>query len=164
MLTVSSVVLCLLLIHLFQCLEAIVHQFDGLVNILLRYVVSEMELGHALRDSDDGEQRSRGDVHVADLLLALSLELSLFDIACDDVLMQLVRDHWLEGLCLCDKRSHDLGINPVGIHDRRVQFLMHRCDMLCQLLVHFRVCFVQEKEDQVESGEQGGREVDVLVR
>jgi hypothetical protein len=54
-LLISSHVGFLLLIHLLQSLEAEVHQLDSLVYVWLSDCVSELEFGHGLRDSDNGE-------------------------------------------------------------------------------------------------------------
>ena len=61
-----------------------------------------MEFGHGLRDSDEGQQGSRGHVSVTQLFFALSLELSFFDVSCNDVVVQLGWDRGGEGLGVSD--------------------------------------------------------------
>ena len=89
--------------QILQRLHGVVHQVDGCINILLAHGVSEMELGLSLRDTDDGQQGSWGDVHVARFLLAFSLELSLFDVSGNDVVMQVSWDVRVEGLGISDE-------------------------------------------------------------
>lgn len=94
-LLISSVVRFLfVLVDLFQGLEAVVHQLNGLVNVGLGHDISEVEFGHGLGYSYDGKQGTWGDVHVTYLFFAFSLELSLLDISCNYVLMKVVRDSW----------------------------------------------------------------------
>ena len=83
-----------------QTSDTVVHQFESLVDVILDYFVSEVELGHGLRNSDDGEESSWSDVHVADFLGAFSLELSLLDILGDDVVVQVWWNGWVEGLSM----------------------------------------------------------------
>lgn len=107
-----------------------------------------MEFGHGLRNSNDSKEGTRRDIHVADLLLALPLELSLFDIARYDVLVQLVGNHWSVGLSFGNEGSHGFGVDLVLLINLwRMQLLMHRGDMHGQALVHFRVGFVEKQED-----------------
>jgi len=84
-----------------------VHEPDRDVNVWLGHNGSELELGHCLGYSDDGQECTWCDVHVADFVLAFSLELSLFDVSCHDVLVQLSWDLRLVGLCLGNERPHD---------------------------------------------------------
>lgn len=93
--------------QILQSVHAEVHQVDSCVNIILADGVSEMELGLSLRDTDDGQQCSWSDVHVARFFFAFSLELSLFDVSGNDVVMQIGWNIWVEGLSVGDKGSHD---------------------------------------------------------
>ena len=74
-----------------------------MVNIFLAYQSSEVELGHCLRYSDDSKECSGGDVHVADFLLALSLQLTLLNVASHNVLVKCLRDDRLKLLSLRDE-------------------------------------------------------------
>lgn len=141
-LLISSLGLLLFLVHLLQSLETEVHKFYGLVYVRLCNSVSELELGHWLRDSNDGKQRSRSYIHVTHLLLAFSLEFSLFNISCHNILVQIVWDNWIECLCLSNERTHDLGIYLIIVRDRSIQLLMNLCDMLCQPFIHFSVSLI----------------------
>ena len=153
-LLISSDILLLFLVDFLQGLEAEVHQLDCMVHVGLRHSVSEMELGHSLRNSNDCQQSPRRNVHVTDLFLAFSLELSLFDVAGHDVLVQLVWDHWLVSLRLCNKGPHNLRINHVIVLQWSIQLLMNFSDVLGQFSVDVNICLVQEKEDQVKSREK----------
>ena len=86
-----------------ECSETVVHELDGVVDVALLHLVAEVELRHGLRDSNDAEQCSRSDVHVADFLLALSLQLTLLDVASHNVLVKCLRDDRLKLLSLRDE-------------------------------------------------------------
>lgn len=125
-LTLILLVDLVFLVHLFEGLETVVHQFDRHIYVGLSNFISEVELGHGLRDSDDSEQGTRSNVHVAYFFLAFSLELSLLDVSCHDILMQLVRNNRFEGLGLGNERPHGLRINLVfGICNWSMQLLMY---------------------------------------
>ena len=109
-LTELSLVL-VLVIHVLQGGETEIDQLDSLVNILLLNEVSELELSHSLRDSDDSQQGSWGDVGVAQVLISISLELSLLNISRNDVVMELSWDCWVECLGVGNEGSHRLSIN-----------------------------------------------------
>ena len=86
----------------FQRSEAEVHELDCAVNVLLVYIVSEVELRQSLANSDDGKQSSGCDVGVAHLGSAFSLELSFLNVSSDDVVVQLCRNRWCESLSVCN--------------------------------------------------------------
>lgn len=163
-LLVSPVDFGVFLVEFFERLETVVHQFDGLVHVSLRHEVTEMEFGHGLRNSDDGEEGSRSDVHVADLRFAFPLEFSFLDVAGHDVLVKFVWDCRLEGLRLGNKRPHNLRINFIGCVHRCVQLLMDHRNVLSQLRVHCLVSLIQKKENQIKPGEQSSGQIDVLMR
>lgn len=102
-LTISPIRFSFILVDLLECLKTVVHQFDRLVHVWLRHIVSEVEFGHRLGYSDNGEQRPGSYIHVTYLLLTFPLELSLLDVSCYDVLMEVVWNHGLVGLCFGDE-------------------------------------------------------------
>ena len=88
LLTSRVLLLVLRLVQAIQRSQTEVHKLNSMVDIALLHLITEVELGHGLRNSNDAKQRSRRDVHVADFLLAFSLQLALFDVAGDDVLVE----------------------------------------------------------------------------
>jgi hypothetical protein len=127
-----------------------VHQVDSCVNILLANGIPEMEFGLSLRNTDDCEQCSWSDVHVARFLFAFSLELSLFDVSGNDVVMQISWDIWVEGLSVGDEGTHGFLVDLGTLWS--FQFLMNLGNVDGKLGVHSHVSFIEEKEDHVESG------------
>lgn len=87
--------------------------------------VSEVKSGKRLRDSDDTQEGSWGDVHVAYFVAAFSLELSFLTVLGNYVIVKLWRNDWLECLGLGYEGSHYFRwyLEIVG-HCRSSQFLM----------------------------------------
>jgi len=138
------------IIQVLQSVHTEVHQVDSSVNILLADGVSEMEFGLRLGNTDDSQQCSWGDVHVARFLFAFSLELSLFDISGNDVVMQISRDVWVEGLSVGDEGTHNILADLRFL--RSFQSLMDLSYVNSKFCIHSHVSFIEEKEDHVESG------------
>ena len=81
-----------------QASDTVVHQFESLIHIVLDNLVSEVEFGHRLGNSDDGKERSWGDVHITDKFRALSLELSFLNIFSNNIVVKISGNSWVEGL------------------------------------------------------------------
>ena len=137
--------------NLLQSLEAVVHQLDRVINIQLGDLVSEVEFGHRLGYSDDSEQGTRSNVHIAELFFAFALVLSLLDVSRDDVLVKVVRDRWIVSLGLGNKGAHDFCFNFVLVLLRCIEFLMDPGYMLGQLGIELSIMLIKKKEDQIES-------------
>lgn len=114
-----------------QTSDAIIHELQRLINILLLNLGSEMEFGHGLGDSDDSEECSGGDIHVAYLIISFSLEFSFFHVLCHNVIVKLSRNIWVVGLSMRNEGTHRFSFNsPCILVDRCLHGLMDLCDML----------------------------------
>lgn len=96
-----------------------------------------MELGHGLRDSDDGQKGSWSDVGVAQVFIAVSLELSLLNVSGNDVVVEISWDSWIEGLGVSDEGSHSLSVNFGGPFLSIAKLLMDLSNMLGQSQIFF---------------------------
>jgi len=150
-------------IHVLQGCETEIDELDGRINILLLNQVSKLELGHGLRNSDDSQQSSWGDVGVTQIFVSISLELSLLNVSGNDVVVELSWDCGVESLGISDERPHGFSINFVGVLLNKSKLLMDPCDMLCQFQILFGLSSVQKKEDDIESRKQSSWKVDVLM-
>ena len=77
----------------------------------------------------------------------IALELSLFDIFRNDVVVQLSGDDRLKGLCMSDKSTHYISINRLMIslvHVWRMEVLVDTGYMFCQCNILILILSVQE--------------------
>ena len=135
-----------------QTSDRVVHQLQSRVDVLLGHFFSEVEFGHGLRDSDDAEEGSWRNIHVRNLFSSFSLELPLFYILGYNVVMKVMRNGRIEGLGMCNERSHNLSIDLLVGLFRSIQLLMHLSDMHGQVFIQLLVGLIQKEENQVESG------------
>ena len=150
--------------QLLEGFDRVIHESDGLVDIALGDLLSEVELGHCLTQSDDTKESSWGDVHVGSLVVSFTLELPLLNILGHDVVMEIRRDSWLEGLSVGDESSHDISVDTLVVLsalDPTVS--MDRSNVEGESLVVLVISLIEEQEDEVESGEKSGWEIDVLM-
>jgi hypothetical protein len=70
-----------------KSVETEINQFDGMVDMRLLNGISEVELSHSLRNTDDGQQSSWSNVCVAQIFISVSLELSFLYISSNDVVV-----------------------------------------------------------------------------
>jgi hypothetical protein len=88
------------------------------------------------------------------MVVALTLELTFLDILGDNVVVQLCRDHWLEGLSMGDESFHYILINRLMIVLRdtwRSQVLVNTGDVSCKRKILFSVLRIEEQENKVET-------------
>lgn len=139
-------------VNLFKSLETVIHELNGVVNVILIDLFPEMEFSHRLRNSYDCQECPRCNIHIAHFILTFSLELSLFHVTCDDILVKLTWNRWSESLSLGNERSHNLLFDScLRWSDKS---LMYLSNMSCQSLIQIAVGLVQEQEDDVKSGKE----------
>jgi len=135
-LTVSTLARIFVVFDASQGSDTVVHQLQGLVDILLFNLGSEVQLGHGLRDSDDTKESTGSDVHVRHFFIAFTLELSLLYVLCNNIVVELSWNGWFKSLCVSDEGTHGLGVNLVCIDfNWSVQSLMDLSDMPCKFLI-----------------------------
>jgi hypothetical protein len=122
-----------------------------------------VELGHGLRDSNDTEKRSGGDIHIADFLASFSLELPLFNVLGNDVVVEFSRDGRFKCLSVSNERPHYFRINFYCFFGS-FELLMHLRDVPSQLLIEVRICLIKQEEDQIKTGKKSSCKVDIFVR
>lgn len=132
----------MVVLDILQGVEAEVDQLDGLVHIALLNEVSEVELGHSLRDTDDGQESSWSDVGVAQIIVAVSLELSLLNVSGDDVVVKLCWNRGTESLSVGNERPHDLTVDS-GVSLGSTFHLMDLSDVLSEHEISLRLSSVE---------------------
>ena len=146
--------------------ERVVHELEGLVDVIHCHFVAEVQLGHGLGDSNDAEEHARRHIHVAMVRLVLALELSFLHVLGHDVVVERCGDGWPERLRVGDERTHHIRVNGLVVDLLTAggnPVLVDRGDVLCELFVLRLVSLVEQKEDHVEAGEEGLGQVDVQV-
>lgn len=139
------------------------NQAQRFVHILRHDLIREAQPGERLRETQDAEEGSRRDVR--EVLLAALVALLLLPhahVRADHVLADVLGDGGPPAARLGDilpdfVRGEDdaLSLRVPVVH-------VHVGDVLGELLVGFSIGCVEHEEEDVEAGEQRGRQVDVL--
>ena len=97
---------------------------------------------------------------------AFALMLTLFNILGDNVLVEGRGNDGVEGRRIGDVSSHEvfrISLDVSALSLGGLESLVHHGDVLGEFEVGVLVGPVEEEEDHVEPGEEGGGEVDVLL-
>ena len=140
-----------------QTTERVVHELQRLIHVVHGHFVAEVQLGQGLRDANNAEKHTWCHIHIALVRRVLSLELSLFNVLSNDVVVEGRWDGWVERLGVRDECSHDIGVNSLMGHllsSWSNLVLMHGRYVLSQLLVLGLIGFVKQKEDHIETREK----------
>ena len=95
------------------------------------------------------------------------LQLSLFDILCDDIVVKRSWNGWIELLGSGDECTHHILVDSLVVHLLTAwsdQVLVDRGHVQGKSFVFGLVVLVQEQEDQIETREEGLGEIDILLR
>ena len=86
----------------------------------------------------------------------ITLELALFNILSDNIVVEVIWDCGVERLGVSDECSHDISINGLMIDifpSWSNSILMDRGNMVRQLFILGLISLIQEQENEVETGE-----------
>ena len=81
----------------------------------------------------------------------------------DNVVVQVIRNQWLQVLAALNVASQELVIVWCEVQRWMVTGLVNKSHMLGKLRVHVRIRLVQQEEDVIEPRHQGSWQVDVLM-
>ena len=88
-----------------------VHQFNGFIDVTLVDLVSETQPGQCLGETYNSQECTGCDIHVWLLIKTFSLKLSLLNIFCYDVVVQVVWNDGFKFLSFDNEGTHDVSFN-----------------------------------------------------
>ncbi len=158
-------ILPILTVHISNGPLTLLHQPQRFIHISLLNNLTEPQPRHRLTQPDYPQQRPWRGVKIPFILMLQRLLVlaPLLHIVLHDDLLDVPWDHWLVLL-----GEGDVGTDEVGFVDDRLglwcaHVLMDVADVLGHEFVLDFVGLVEEKEEEIETGEEGVGEVDVLV-